>query len=220
MEIGSSTLLTSRSGCLAWIPVALFVLLCWPLICCCCLVLAAAGWFVEPSRSIMQPVPELEEFPPVVTAPAIPTRTAAPGGVLNPDADPLFGTASLQPGFTPDPYMVEAQAGGAIDTSQFEQDCGFVSFAPAFTFDLGEGTSPNFLRIYFTPDDEDAETTLLVEAPDGDWLCAEGPTRGHVPILDLDPAPSGEYSLWIGTRQDVTPVQGSLSISGSQDVTP
>jgi hypothetical protein len=214
MEIGSGTLLGSGSRCCAWILIVPFALLC----CCCCLPFAAAGLFINSRGSTV--LPDLDDIPPVPTMPAIPsipTRIPFPGSslpLLDPEAIPISGSASLKSGFSPDPYTVEVNAGGRVDTSASSPDCGYTSYHPAFVLDWGAGAAPKtFLRIFFTPDD-DTGTTLLVHTPDDEWLCEQDS------VLDLPSASSGEYAIWVGTQQDEPPAQGSLSISGSKDVTP
>ena len=216
MEIGSSSLLGSGSRCCSWILIIPFILLCGPLLCCCCLALGAGGFFADSPWSSAQPLPGMDDIPPVVTAPAIPlipTKTPAPGSLLDPEAPPLFGTTSLESGFSPDPYRADMEAGGSVDTADSSPACGYTSYHPAFALDWqGDDTEP-FLRIFFTPDDE-ADTTLLVHTPDGEWLCEEDS------VLDLPSAPSGDYVIWVGNQEEGTAVQGSLSITGSRDVTP
>ena len=220
MEIGSSTLIGSASRCCSWILIAPFLLLC-----CCCLPFAAAGFFiVSPQKDIhIRPLPGLDHIPPVQTVPvipAIPTKTSAPGSsfpLLDPDAIPMFGSTSLESGFSPDPYTVDVEAGGSVDTADFDPACGYTSYHPAFVLDWEAGDTEPFLRIFFTPD-EDTDTTLLVHTPDDEWLCEEG--NGTDPVLDLRSVSSGEYAIWVGTQQNGHPVEGSLSISGSRDVPP
>ena len=224
MEIGSSSLIGSASRCCSWILIAPFLLLC----CCCCLPFAAAGFFiVSPQKDIhIRPLPGLDHIPPVQTVPvipAIPTKTPAPGSSLpplDPDAIPMFGSTSLESGFSPDPYTVDVEAGGSVDTAQSSPACGYASYHPAFVLDWKSGDVPEaFLRIFFTPDDETG-TTLLVHTPDDEWLCEWGSSSGTDPVVDIPLAGPGEYAIWVGTQQDSPPVEGSLSITGSMDVTP
>ncbi len=156
----------------------------------------------------------------VPAVPVIPSRTPAPESLLDPESPPLFGSAALESGFSPDPYLVEVEAGGSVDTADFSPACGYTSFHPAFVLDWDGGTEP-FLRLFFTPDEETA-TTLLVHTPDDEWLCEEGffSGSGTVTVLDLPSAPAGEYAIWVGTREQGTVVQGSLSITGTREVTP
>lgn len=217
MEIGSTSLLGSGSRCCSWLLIVAFVLLCLPLFC--CLAFGAAGYFIVSPQKDVQPLPGNDGIPPVVTVPvipAIPTRTPAPGSLplLDPEAIPLSGSATLESGFSPDPYRVDVQAGGSVDTAEFSPACGYTSYHPAFLLDWQGGDVPEtFLRIFFTPADN-TDTALLIHTPEGKWLCEEDS------VLDLLSAPSGEYAIWVGSRQSRTPAEGSLFITGSEDVTP
>ena len=210
MEIGSASLLGSR--CCSRILILPFVLLCCPLLLCC---LGAAALFPGSSRYSDRRLPGMDDFPPVMTVPAIPDlpgRTPAAGPRLDPEGIPLFGSASLESGFSPDPYRLEVEAGGSVDTAGIAPDCGYTSYHPAFVLDWDGGAEP-FLRLSFTPDDG-AAATLLVHTPDGEWLCETGP------VLDLPSASPGEYAIWAGAPQRGTTVPGSLSISGTREATP
>jgi hypothetical protein len=215
MEIGSGSLLGCGFRCCSWILIAPFILLCF----CCCLPFAAAGYFIQSPHRDVPPLPGLDHIPPVQTVPvipSIPTKTPAPESapLLDPDAIPLFGSTSLESGFSPDPHILEVEAGGSVDTTEFSPACGYTSYHPAFVLDWqGGDVLETFLRIFFTPGDG-TDTTLLVHTPEGEWLCEQDS------VLDLPSAPSGEYAIWVGTRQDGAPVAGSLSITGSRQVTP
>jgi protease YdgD len=195
-----------------WAPVLACLVLCWPLICCCCLALGVAGWIAGPPKG--NAVPETQNLPPVVTVPALPAG-------LDPAAKPLYGPVRLQRGFSPDPYTVDVAAKGEVDSSQLEQDCGFTTSSPTFKFTLSGGASETFLRLFFTANDGQ-ETSLLVHTPDDEWLCETGSPygRGADPVVDLQMAPSGEYAVWVGAQQSGAQVKGTLSLTGSMDVTP
>jgi len=138
---------------------------------------------------------------------------------LNPDADSLYGSVSLQRAFTPDPHIVNLGAGGTVDTPELGLDCGFTTSAPSFVFRLGGGASEGFLRIYFVPDD-DSDTTLVVHTPGQDWICVDDSSYGIDPVIDIEFAPSGKYTLWVGVRTFDTYAPGTLSITQSANITP
>jgi hypothetical protein len=83
---------------------------------------------------------------------------------------------------------------------------------------VASGASATFLRIFFVPDDS-TPTTLLVQTPEGDWLCARG-TSAKAPTVDIEFAPSGQYLLWAGTLDKAVTVPGRLSITQDRDVEP
>ena len=213
MEIGSTSLLGFGSRCCSRILILSFVLLCCPFICCC---LVVAALFPGSSGYDMRRLPGNDDFPPpVMTVPAIPdlpSRTPDPGSLLDPEGIPLFGSAALESGFSPDPYRLDVEAGGSVDSSRLAPDCGYTSYHPTFVLDWDGGAEP-FLRLSFTPDDR-AITSLLVHTPDGEWLCETGP------VLDLPSASPGRYAIWAGTPERGTTVPGSLSISGTREAAP
>ena len=218
MEIGSSSLLGAGSRCCSRILILPFVLLCGPLLCC-CLAMGAGGFFFNSPHHNIMPLPGIDDIPPMPTMPVIPgipTKTPAPGSSLprlDPQGIPLFGSETLERGFSPDPYSVDVEAGGSVDTAGSPFACGYTSYHPAFVLDWDGGNAGSFLRIFFTPDDN-ARATLLVHTPEGKWLCEDDL------VLDLPSAPSGEYGIWVGSEEKATRTKGSLFITGSTDVTP
>jgi hypothetical protein len=183
----------------------------------CCLLLVVAILFLQ-----IRATPTIVPLPQVV--PLAPTSTVAPpepSSSLDPTAAPLFGSTSLQRGFTPDPFFVEAQAGGTLDTSTLDLACGFTTPAPSFTFRIGGGASDTFLRIFFTANDS-TDTTLGVLTPHQEWKCADDSSYGGLkdPVIDFDMAPSGKYVLWVGTKMSGTRAAGKIYITASQAITP
>jgi hypothetical protein len=115
-----------------------------------------------------------------------------------------FIAINPQAGFPLDPFLVSLQGGGPLDASTVSDQCrGFVAEAPAVTVDYqGEA---DLLRAFFL---SNGDTTLVVQTPDGDFLCNDDTHR-----LLLDPsivitAPvQGVYSVWVGSvaAQDLIP---------------
>ena len=192
----------------------------------CCILIVAGIFLIRPVWNNTAPVPEPQSVPPVQTSPVspfIPTATISVDvlTLLDYEADPLFGSASLQRGFSPDPYMVVAEAGGTVDTSKLNLDCGFTTSSPAFVFKLSGGASEGFLRIFYATSDG-TDTTLVVHTPDQEWKCMDNSPYGNGmdPVIDIDFAASGEYAIWVGTQQSDTYGTGSLFITESANTTP
>ena len=115
-------------------------------------------------------------------------------------ADPLYGSIDLASGYLPDPFVVEVQAGGNLDIGQQFNDClGYI-----------EESQPDFRLHYETGDytlsiltDSEVDTTLLVNAPNGDWYCnddAESSSGTNAGLL-FDSALEGQYDIWVGTYE-------------------
>ncbi|MFY0636421.1 peptidase S1 [Maricaulis maris] len=100
---------------------------------------------------------------------------------------PNFGEVSLSAGFAPDPYGVSIVAGGSVNASNV--GCaGSISNAPD-------------VRLYWSGGavtigaESGSDTTLVINAPDGSWYCADD-VNGLDPAIRL--SGSGQYDIWVG----------------------
>lgn len=112
--------------------------------------------------------------------------------------DPHFGTVTLSAGFMPDPHSVSISAGGSINAAQSEvlagQNCvGHISGAPDYRVNYTSGSFPLIFRVR-----SEADTTLVINAPDGSWHCVDD-VEGLHPVIRFDSPSSGQYDVWIGT---------------------
>ena len=162
--------------------------------------------------------------PGLLSATSSPTLAANTGTsvFLDYDADPLYGLANLQRGFTPDPHILGVGAGGTSDTSDINLACGFTTCAPTVVFNLSGGASEGFLRIYFVSSDAGMDATLVVHTPDQGYLCVDNSSygSGQDPVIDIEYAASGKYAVWVGMHQSDTYAPGMLYITQSADNTP
>ena len=78
-----------------------------------------------------------------------------------------FISINPEAGFPLDPFLVSVQAGGPVTASTLSEACqGYISEAPVVTADYqGEA---DLLKVFFY---SDSNTTLVVQTPDGDYLC-------------------------------------------------
>ena len=107
-----------------------------------------------------------------------------------------FGEISLKAGFAPDPYRVNVTAGGNIDGARLPGSCtGMISDAPDFevTYSPGSGLPLVFRTISRT------DTTLLVNAPNGDWHCDDDSYGDGDAEVRFRSPQEGTYDVWIGT---------------------
>ena len=113
----------------------------------------------------------------------------------------LFGSRALRAGFVPDPMAVDVQAGGPIEANMAVQDgvvsvgyCnGDVTRAPTFELDFEAGESPLFISAV-----SDDDTTLVVNGPDGAWMCDDDSGAGLNPVLEINNPQSGVYDIYVG----------------------
>lgn len=124
-------------------------------------------------------------------------------------AEPTFGTVELEVGFVPDPHVVALTAGGSIGvSSELADGCaGFIADAPDVDFMYTAGSAP----LYFAATSE-SDTTLVINQPDGTWLCNDD-ADGFNPRIALESPQSGLYNIWVGSYAEDEMPEASLSIS-------
>lgn len=116
----------------------------------------------------------------------------------DPGADPTYGDVHLSAGFTPDPHRISLTAGGSHEVDEGRCSYGYVANRPDVDlyFDSrGRGT----LYIYVRSDDD---TTLLINLPDGSWVCNDDGFGNRNPIVVINNASGGLYDIWVGTYGD------------------
>jgi len=109
------------------------------------------------------------------------------------DLKPVFGVKTLQSGFVPDPFKRDLIAGGDIRTS-LGGVRAWVGRQPDVVVDYTAGRFP--LTFYA---DSRADTTLLVNLPDGSWLADDDSGGNFNPMIKLKEPKSGRYTIWVGT---------------------
>ena len=134
---------------------------------------------------------------------AAPTLTAQ-----NPGARPTYGDVRLDGGFLPDPHRLQLTAGGSTRVSVSGCAYGFVADAPDVDL-YYSGNGQRTLYFYATSDED---TTLLINLPDGSWVCNDDGLGGRNPLVVIRNAPSGLYDIWVGTYGS-TMVRATLNIS-------
>ncbi len=143
-------------------------------------------------------------------------------GASGPDwrLNPNYGSASLRGGFTPDPYRVHLQSGGVLRVNDTINDTGtipatrdrlcrgYVAEAPDFRLDFSAGSLPLIISV-----GSSADTTLVINGPDGNWYCDDDGGAGTNPSIRWDRPMSGRYDIWIGTFGSASLRDATLVIS-------
>jgi hypothetical protein len=144
-------------------------------------------------------------------AAALALAVVAPAAAQNFDADPNYGTVELHTGFTPDPHVVAVRSGGEINAQTVSGSCqGFISDAPDVRLVFEAGSSlPLIISVAAA-----ADTTLVVNAPDGRWYCDDDSgTTGLNPMVRFNNPQSGRYEIWVGTYGNASLQPAQLNIS-------
>jgi hypothetical protein len=118
----------------------------------------------------------------------------ARAGEPQPDLRPAFGSVKLKAGFEPDPVTKEVKAGGDLKTTKANV-AAFISREPSYILEYEAGQF--VLTIHA---ESKADTTLLIQLPDGTWAANDDRERGNLnPLLKFDTPQSGRYVIWVGT---------------------
>lgn len=118
---------------------------------------------------------------------------AGPVLAQNFNLPPAFGTLNLSAGFMPDPQLVDLTAGGDIPAARLGRDCaGTIANAPDVRLNYSAGGFPLYIFAV-----SNADTTLVVNLPDGSWICNDD-FDGLNPGIVLQRPPSGQYDIWVG----------------------
>ncbi len=105
-------------------------------------------------------------------------------------------TLDLEAGFALDPFFVSVNGGGDLDASMLAEGCsGFIHEKPVVSLNW-EGES-EFAEIFFY---SDHDPTLVVQTPDGDYLCSDDTNPQLLdPTIKIQNPAKGEYSIWVGS---------------------
>lgn len=135
-----------------------------------------------------------------LTAAAALALMASPASAqsVNAGANGTYGRVTLNTGFMPDPHEVSVAAGGPVDAASVGADCtGHIARRPSFSLRYNAGdTLPLIISAA-----SDADTTLVVRAPDRSYHCNDDAT-GLDPAVRFDHPASGRYQIWVGTFAD------------------
>lgn len=135
--------------------------------------------------------------------------SAAPAIAQSINADPNYETVRLSGGFSPDPYHVQLQSGGTIDAQSIGNSCrGFIADSPDVRLHFEAGSLPLIISAL-----SDSDTTLVINAPNGNWYCDDDSGDGLNPSVRFNPAMSGRYEIWVGTFGRSSLEAARLSIS-------
>ena len=135
---------------------------------------------------------------------------AGPVLAQNFNRPPSFGTVNLSANFAPDPFVVNVTAGGTIPAERIGgSGCvGSIADAPDVRLNYRAGGG---LPLYISATSR-ADVTLLVNLPDGRWICNDD-FRGTDPGLIFRNPQSGQYDIWIGHYDRGRSIPAQLRIS-------
>ena len=116
------------------------------------------------------------------------------GGFPNPNGPPTYGSATVNPGFT---RTVSVASGGSVNAAVLGSSCkGFIASNPDFNvqFQTLFGLIPLAISVQ-----SNADTTLVVQRPDGVYICDDDSGGNLNPRLQINNPQAGVYHVWVGT---------------------
>jgi hypothetical protein len=126
----------------------------------------------------------------------------------------LAGDYTLEAGFLPDPFQINVFAGGPVDAdangaADDDTYCaGMVTSAPTAQLTwTGQG---GLLSLFV---ESDVDTTLVVNMPDGSWMCDDDGGIGVDAALEFESAPNGVYDIYVGRFSGTETAPAVLNIS-------
>lgn len=141
---------------------------------------------------------------------------------INSGATGTFGQVQLRAGFSPDPHAVTVAGGGAIESTRADDEClaGYIASRPSYTLRYRAGELP--LYIFSV---SEADTTIAVRAPDGQWYCDDDSGGSLNPVVSWQTPRSGRYQIWVGrfaVQNETAPAVLNISEIGgpAQPTTP
>lgn len=135
---------------------------------------------------------------------------AAAGMAQDYRLNPIYGTVSLRGGFTPDPYVINLQSGGQNNAAYtIGGSCvGYVATAPDVRLHFQPGSLPLIISV-----NSGADTTLVINGPDGRWYCNDDGGQGLNPSIRWNNPMPGQYDIWVGTYASSGNANAQLHIS-------
>jgi hypothetical protein len=116
-------------------------------------------------------------------------------GVPSRDHLPTYGDVNLDERFLPDPYEVSLTAGGGTDVDVGSCNYGYVAERPDVDFYYTTSGDVDLYLYVICAED----TTLLVDQPEGRWVCDDDDLCNSNPVVVIPSAADGLYNIWVGT---------------------
>lgn len=134
---------------------------------------------------------------------------------LNYRLRPEYGQVRLTAGFRPDPHVVSVVGGGRDSTGHLRgRDCiGYTTDGPTYRLEWTR-SSRDTLRIFFEPRDARLDAVILVNLPDGSWLCNDNASPGNRnPMVVIQNPRRGQYDIWVAGKRADQRMPGRLTIT-------
>ncbi len=115
---------------------------------------------------------------------------------------------TIQQGFDPDPRVVDVTATGEFSAESLPGGCfGLVTARPQYAVNYAGGAAPLYLAATSS-----ADAVMVVNTPDGRWLCDDDSAGQLNPGLMITGPAAGRYDIWVGVyNESEAPAQLTIS---------
>ncbi len=162
-----------------------------------------------------------EDLPDIEDAPPTPPPDYT---TLDYNLQANYGGIQLEAGFREDPHVVEIVSGATEDafvdvaSLQLGENClGYATPSPDYKV-LWSGESQGFRAFFYSPDGGD--TTLIINQPDGSWLCSDDSFNTLNPTIDILNPQEGQYDIWVGSYTATQNIPGYLVVTEIAEIDP
>ncbi len=121
-----------------------------------------------------------------------------------------FVTINLEAGIPLDPFFLSLQGGGPKSAEGLGPNCrGYIQQAPSVSFNF-KGNADLLKTFFFS----DGDPVLVVQTPDGKYLCDDNTNRLLLdPSLEIDSPQAGRYNVWVGSAAAKQLIPGVLVLT-------
>jgi hypothetical protein len=175
------------------------------------------GFLVFTSSDYSPATLDLSVFAPTLNPEAV--SDTIPLDILQFNAAPAAGLDALEAGFGTVAKEIAVDGSlPAFDIDLGNPECtGFIDGVPTFGFTYA-GEADTTLRLFF---EGDHDSTLLLRAPDGTFICSDdfAGAENLNPLIDFA-AGAGQYLLFVGTFEPGASLSGTLTITEDLSIEP
>jgi serine protease Do len=134
-----------------------------------------------------------------------------------------FATIDLQAGFILDPYLIRVIGGGLTAAADLNEDCaGYIGALPNAAINWSGESDALHIFVY-----SDGDQVLVVETPDGEFLCNDDASALVLdPLVTIEEPAEGAYNIYVGSAESGKFASGFLVMTeletdlGSLDLSP
>lgn len=128
--------------------------------------------------------------------------------------DPIYGVINLNNSLLAKSHSVSLGGGGGVSVDDLDlgTNCtGYASEAPDYRVNWSGSTSG--VNISFNANNSSDDAVLIVNTPDGEWICNDDGPDGYNPRLTLGSSSEGQFDIWVANYDGEDIIQGNLVIS-------